>query len=595
MEQDLQWPSTRLCEDKEMKKESSQDMKLPKIAKVGSKNPKIMFSPCSPAEVIEMAEFLGVDWTKEFYLLPIVRKAIVAPFPVDWEISRDQYGKVYYHNKLTYKVISKHPFHDTFLEAIEDARKSHQNDLNAIEDEEVTDFTTIAINGSPWMRFTTLDEDSSFWFNFETKTLHTDAQYKILCEIETTKKIEKEKEKHNPSKLEKMQKELKTKKALQMALSSGLRAFWLRWQVHIMELRNKQATALLKAGLIEGRQEAKGFRQWKEKSEQLSFVRRALAPLGGRRDKAIRRDAFRGWHEVVLAEVEEKKDREFLLSIISSWKEKSKTTSHLNNVKKIIQNLLTSNSISLNFGEWRELARESKSLRIHIMSEACIKIQRQYRARRATKDAAKESVNLRKQMKYRLLRIGNTSEEEIPGRSEQSMKQSSDDEGEGGSLLLHLLEGAMHKTEEEQEKVRLKKIAKEARTKASLEPSEDGFGLASVKNDINRIAELLDPTGRDEFLKSNQAIPAEESYKTLNDSINTLFDKFVNVQNNNRGIMQEIAADLLDSQEGENLAMVATRAKQHLDKVALPCIPVLLLMKLPAIKSFRYALKYECN
>lgn len=141
----------------------------------------------------------------------------------------------------------------------------------------------------------------------------------------------------------------------------------------------------------------------------------------------------------------------------------------------------------------------------------------------------------------------------------------------------------------------LLQIAKEARTKASLEPSEDGFGLASVKNDINRIAELLDPTGRDEFLKSNQVIPAEESYKALNDSINTLFEKFVNVQNNNRGIMQEIAAELLDSQEGENLAMVATRAKQHLDKVALPCIPELLLMKFPAIKSFRDALKYECN
>ena len=148
------------------------------------------------------------------------------------------------------------------------------------------------------------------------------SRYKTLCEIETTNKFEKEKEKHDPSKLEKMHKELKTKKALQMALSSGLRAFWLRWQVHIMELRNKQATALLKAGLIEGRKEAKGFRQWKEKSEQLSFVRRALAPLGGRRDKAIRRDAFRGWHEVILVEVEKKKDRGFLQSIISSWKEK---------------------------------------------------------------------------------------------------------------------------------------------------------------------------------------------------------------------------------------------------------------------------------
>ena len=56
------------------------------------------------------------------------------------------------------------------------------------------------------------------------------------------------------------------------------------------------------------------------------------------------------------------------------------------------------------------------------------------------------------------------------------MKQSSDDEGEGGSLLLHLLEGAMHKTEEEQEKVRLEKVLKDMDVQSWLNVTADCKG-----------------------------------------------------------------------------------------------------------------------
>eukprot|EP00960_Hanusia_phi_P038624 753522-Hanusia_phi.AAC.1 len=508
-----------------------------------------------------MATYLGVDWTKEFYLLPIVRKAIVAPFPVDWEISKDRYGKVYYHNKLTYKGCRG--------SAKKPSERAECNGGRGMK-------TSMQLPSDPSLRKRQTSRQSrskavpGCGSQPLTRTRHSGSTLRpklFTLMPKATNKIEKERKKNDSSKVvQKMQKELKFKKALQMALSSGLRAFWLKWQVHIMELRNKQATALLKAGLIEGRQEAKGFRQWKEKSEQLAFVRRALAPLGGRRDKAIWRDAFRAWHEVIHAEVEEKEKREWMLLIFSSWKEKSKTTSHFNNVKKIIQSMLSGNSIAMNFGEWQELARESKSIRMKIMSDACIKIQRQYRERRAKKSAEKDSVNLRKQMKYRLLRIGNTVEGESPAKSEDNVNENSDDEGEGGSLLLHLLEGAMQKTEEAKEKVRLEKIAREARTKSSLEPTEEGFGIGSVKNDINRIAELLDPPGRDEFLHNNHGVAAAGSYKTLNDSINTLFEKIVNVQSSNNSIMQEIAADLLDSREGGNIAKVAAQTKQHLDK-----------------------------
>jgi len=40
-----------------------------------------------------MAGFLGVDATREFYLLPVVRRAVVAPFPIDWGLGQLICGK----------------------------------------------------------------------------------------------------------------------------------------------------------------------------------------------------------------------------------------------------------------------------------------------------------------------------------------------------------------------------------------------------------------------------------------------------------------------------------------------------------------------
>lgn len=63
-----------------------------------------------------MAKFLGVDSKKEFYLLPVVRRAVVAPFPRDWDVGHDRLGKIYYFNKYTMKVMDVHPLSDVFLE-----------------------------------------------------------------------------------------------------------------------------------------------------------------------------------------------------------------------------------------------------------------------------------------------------------------------------------------------------------------------------------------------------------------------------------------------------------------------------------------------
>ena len=43
--------------------------------------------------------------------------------------------------------------------------------------------------------------------------------------------------------------EMKMKKAAEKFFASGLRKFWLKWQLHMMELRNAQAKALVKSGV----------------------------------------------------------------------------------------------------------------------------------------------------------------------------------------------------------------------------------------------------------------------------------------------------------------------------------------------------------
>jgi hypothetical protein len=50
------------------------------------KEQPIRFSPCSPGHIIEMCKYLGVNPDREFYLLSVVRRAVVAPFPQDWAV-----------------------------------------------------------------------------------------------------------------------------------------------------------------------------------------------------------------------------------------------------------------------------------------------------------------------------------------------------------------------------------------------------------------------------------------------------------------------------------------------------------------------------
>lgn len=108
---------------------STASFKKPKEAQ--TKLAHIRFQPASPGQVLQMAAFLGVDPSKEFYLLPTVKRAVAAPFPSDWAVGHDQQGEVYYYNKYTMKVMAVHPLSDVFIGWVQEERRLKEEELAA--------------------------------------------------------------------------------------------------------------------------------------------------------------------------------------------------------------------------------------------------------------------------------------------------------------------------------------------------------------------------------------------------------------------------------------------------------------------------------
>ena len=107
--------------------------------------------------------------------------------------------------------------------------------------------------------------------------------------------------------------------------------------------------------MVTGRTEAKAVRQWKEKAEQLGFVRRAMAPLGGRRDKQILRDYMNMWKEFVEDNLGEKKIKETTKEYFKIWKQTCLKSQHIKRVHGIIKAMVLGNSLSSIFGVWKDL------------------------------------------------------------------------------------------------------------------------------------------------------------------------------------------------------------------------------------------------
>jgi hypothetical protein len=214
------------------------------------KEQPIKFSPCSPGQIIEMAKYLGVDPFREFYLLTVVRRAVIAPFPHDWAVGEDRLGNPYYYNKYTMKVINSHPLSEVFIDWVASSRQQ-LIDETELRRKDADDDEEIQMDmGTPWLRFGTEDEGTYYWFHFQTRKLYTDPQYKHILSLELDERNVKTRSNlPDPKKQAELEQEMKIKKAMQKYFATGLRKFFLLWQLHMMQLRAAQAKALVKSGI----------------------------------------------------------------------------------------------------------------------------------------------------------------------------------------------------------------------------------------------------------------------------------------------------------------------------------------------------------
>ena len=431
---------------------------------------KIKFSPCSPGQVLTMAKLLGVDAKRDFYLLPLVRKAILAPFPQDWSFAVDQKGETYYYNLFTHKVLTAHPLSETFLDWIANSKSQHEEAVKQLQeskDEEDEDKTLQSAQfGNPWMKFTTSNEGEEYWFNFAKEKLFTVAQYQYQLEQEFKERQVKASGQVDKNKVEKTKKEQRLRKVLGIFTGNLRMKYWLRWTSHILELRAAQAQALVKSGLVSGRHEAKGFRQWKQKMEQLAFVRRVMAPLGGRRDKAIVRDAFNSWSDAAAAAAAERRSVDALREGLLAWRALCQRKRSVEKIKDVVRSMLRSGNLSLNFAEWRAVANRKRDREAEALIRACTALQRLYRARIRRRDELRRLVNRRRAIKTQLFRLCDSVDPLVRVYTRDPLAELAAASGDPAvvddapqSFAVCLLEGAAQVAATESERARLRQVS----------------------------------------------------------------------------------------------------------------------------------------
>ena len=76
-------------------------------------------------EVLEFAEYLGIDLEKEQDLLWIAREGVVAPVPAPWKACTENGDDVFYFNFETGESIWDHPADERYRQLLEEKRKEN--------------------------------------------------------------------------------------------------------------------------------------------------------------------------------------------------------------------------------------------------------------------------------------------------------------------------------------------------------------------------------------------------------------------------------------------------------------------------------------
>jgi len=254
------------------------------------------------------------------------------------------------------------------------------------------------------------------------------------------------------------------------------------------------------------------------------------------------RDMFRDWRQEVQDAVQDRKEFEMLEEAFKAWKQSCVKSLHMKKAKEILSFLVKGGSASANFYAWRDVIWEKKDKEVEIIEGHCLKLQRRFRERQKLREEERARANVRKQLKYQLLRVGEsiapavsryaslfqgspdfempepkkplpadtpaftrqpTSASSATGGADAASRAASSatamaaangqdqPEDEKPSLALMMLKGAIENTGDDLERARLRGVMRAA--KASILPGERGFGTSSVRDDVTRVVDVLAP------------------------------------------------------------------------------------------------------
>jgi hypothetical protein len=118
------------------------------------------------------------------------------------------------------------------------------------------------------------------------------------------------------------------------------------------------------------------------------------------------RDMFRDWRQEVQDAVQDRKEFEMLEEAFKAWKQSCVKSLHMKKAKEILSFLVKGGSASANFYAWRDVIWEKKDKEVEIIEGHCLKLQRRFRERQKLREEERARANVRKQLKYQLLRVG---------------------------------------------------------------------------------------------------------------------------------------------------------------------------------------------
>ena len=74
--------------------------------------------PATPDEVKEMCAYLGIDLQREFFLLPVAKRAVEAPLPAQWREQRDEANDRSVFVDADGGIHERHPMDESFKQSV---------------------------------------------------------------------------------------------------------------------------------------------------------------------------------------------------------------------------------------------------------------------------------------------------------------------------------------------------------------------------------------------------------------------------------------------------------------------------------------------